>query len=145
MIIDNQSIFSDSQAITADAASTNIIDLKATGTPIGGAVALARDVGKGCEIPLAVSVTEAFNNLTSLQIIVQVDDNSSFSSAKNVAMSRAYLLAELTLGARLNFPAHLPEGTDEQFVRLYYDITGSAPTTGKIFASVVAGRQTNFG
>ena len=145
MILDNQSIFSDGQAITADAGSTNVIDLKATGTPVGSSVALARDVGKGCAIPIAVSVTEAFNNLTSLQISVQVDDNAAFSSPKTVALSRAFTLAELTLGARLNFPAELPEGTDEQFVRLFYDVTGTAPTTGKIFAGVVGGRQTNFG
>jgi hypothetical protein len=28
-------------------------------------------------------------------------------------------------------------------VRLYYDITGTAPTTGKITAGVVMARQTN--
>lgn len=140
-IFSNQDLFSDSQAVTADAGSTNIIDLKATGTPVGAAVALARDLGKGCRIPLEVLVTEAFNNLTTLQISVQVDDNDVFSSAKTVALSRTYALSELTLGARLNFPAQIPEGTDERYLRLYYDVVGTAPSTGKLFAGVVMGRQ----
>lgn len=142
-IIDNTLVFSNNQAIVADARSTNIIDLGAPGTPVGASAALVRDVGQGATIPIEVLITEAFNTLTSLQIRVEVDNDEAFGSAKVVAMSRVYPLAELTLGARLNFPAELPEGTDERYVSLYYDITGTAPTLGKVFASVVAGRQTN--
>src|SRR3546814_10407155 len=77
---------SDLQAITANAGSTNVIDLGATGTPYGAASALVRDIGKGgCNISLYVGVVEAFNTLTSLQISLQVDDNAAFSSAKPVA------------------------------------------------------------
>jgi hypothetical protein len=141
-IIDKTLTFSSGQAITADARSTNIIDLGATGTPVGGAVALVRDVGRSVN-EVEVLVTQAFDNLTSMVIRVEVDDNDSFSSAKVVAQSRAYLLAELGLGARLNFPCDLPEGTDERYVSLYYDITGTTPTAGKVTAAVVAGRQNN--
>ncbi len=143
MIFDNTLLFSDSQAITADAGSTNTVDLGATGTPFGGS-ALVRDVGKGCRIPLSVTVTETFNNLTSIVISVQVDDNTGFSSAKTVASSGSILLASLVAGYQFEFPCDLPEGTDERYLRLYYDITGTAPTTGKITAGVVAARQTNF-
>ena len=142
MIVDNTLVLSDHQAITADAGSTNVIDLKAAGTAYGHAAALARDVGKATEIPMHVVVSEAFNTLTSLIISVQVDDNAGFSSPKEVA-SRTYPLAELTLGAVLPFPAELPEGTNEQYLRLYYDVVGTNPTTGKIFAGIVAGRQNN--
>ena len=38
MIFDKQNLFSDAQAITADAASTNVIDLGPTGTPVGGSL-----------------------------------------------------------------------------------------------------------
>jgi hypothetical protein len=142
MIVDNTLVFSDSQAITATAASTNVIDIGAAGTAYGAAAALSRDIGKSTEIPVYASVTQAFNNLTSLKVALESDDNAGFSSAKEIA-SRTYLLAELTLGARLSFPAELPEGTDEQYIRINYTVTGTAPTTGKIFASVVAGRQNN--
>src|SRR3546814_6230595 len=132
MIMDNTLVFSDGQAITADAGSTNVIDLGATGTPYGAASALVRDIGKGgCNISLYVGVVEAFNTLTSLQISLQVDDNAAFSSAKTVAQSAAIPLADLTLGAEIAFPDYVPEGTDERYMRLYYDVTGTAPTTDR--------------
>lgn len=143
MIVDNTLVFSDSQAITADAGSTNIIDLGAAGTAPGHAAALARDIGKGTEIPIWVAVTEAFNNLTSIAILLQTDDDVAFGSPVTVAQSAAIPLASLTLGYKFVWPSELPEGTAERYLRLYYDITGAAPTTGKIFAGIVAGRQTN--
>lgn len=142
MLYDKQTMFSDAQAITADAASTNQIDLGAAGTPYGSSVALVRDIGKGdCRIPIAVSVVEAFNNLTSMTISLQVDNDAAFGSPKTVA-SRTYLLAELK--GMLEFPDGFVEGTNERYARLYYDVTGTAPGTGKITAGVVAARQTNF-
>lgn len=141
MIFDKQTLLSDAQAITGDAASSNIIDLGATGTPYGSSVALARDVGKGCTVPLSVLVNEAFNNLTSLKVTVQVATDAAFTSPIEVA-SRTYLLAELT--GELPFPAEIPEGADKRYLRLYYDVTGTNPSTGKLTAGVVAARQTNF-
>lgn len=141
-IIDNTLVFSDHQAITGDARSTNVIDLGAAGTAYGHAAAVGRDVGKGDEIPMEIVVTEAFNNLTSLKISLERDDNAGFSSAIEIA-SRTYLAADLTLGARLPFPARLPEGTNERYLSLYYDVTGTNPSTGKLFAAIIAGRQTN--
>lgn len=142
-ILSKQDEFSDGQAITATAASTNIIDLGATGTPAGSSVALVRDIGKGGMLPMEVLVTEAFNNLTSLEVQLEVDDNSSFSSAKLVASTGAIALAKLVKGYRLPFPAEVPEGTDERYFRLRYVVVGTAPTTGKISAGIVAGRQNN--
>lgn len=143
MIMDATLQFSNAQAITADAASTNTIDLGATGTVYGGASAIVRDIGKGKDVPLIVTVTEAFNNLTSMNISVQVDDNSAFSSAKTVYRSPEYTLAQLAVGAEFLLPDALPVGTNERYVRLYYDITGTAPTTGKVTAGVVGARQNN--
>lgn len=144
MIIDDTLVWSDHQAITADAASTNIIDLGAAGTAFGHSAAVRRDIGIGTSIPVYVTVTEAFNTLTSLTIIMQVDDDVAFGSAKEVARSQAYPLADIdAAGAKLFWPASIPEGVDERYVRLYYDVGGSNPSTGKIFASIVAGAQTN--
>lgn len=143
MIVDNTLVYSDSQAVTATAASTNIVDVGAAGTAFGAAAAVARDTGKGTEIPLYISVVQAFNNLTSLKVSFQSDDDPAFGTANNTVAERTYALAELTLGARLPFPAEIPEGTAGRYTRLNYTVTGTAPTTGKIFASVVAGRQSN--
>lgn len=142
MIIDSTLVFSDGQAITGDARSTNVVDLGATGTAYGHAAGVARDIGKATEIPITVQVTEAFNNLTSLKVILESDDNAGFASTKEIA-SRTFLAAELVLGAKLSFPAEIPEGADERYLSLYYDVTGTNPSTGKVFAAIVAGRQTN--
>lgn len=143
MIFDATLLFSDAQAITGDAASTNYIDLGATGTPYGGS-ALVRDIGPGCPIPISVTVGAAFNSLTSLTINLQVDDNTSFSSATTVS-SVTYLLAELTAGAILNYPDYVPQGVDERYFRLQYDVNGTNPSTGNITAGIVAAKQTNTG
>jgi hypothetical protein len=143
MIVDNTLVFSDGQAITADAASTNIIDIGAAGTAYGAAAAVSRDIGKGTEIPVTVLVTEAFTNLTSINVKVQVDDAAGFGTVVTVGQSGEIALASLVAGYKFTFPAELPEGVNKRYVRLYYDITGTAPDAGKIFASVVAGRQTN--
>lgn len=143
MIYDAQTLFSDGQAVTATAASTNTIDLGATGTPYGGS-ALIRDVGKGTCADIAVTVTEAFATLTSLTISVEVDDNSAFSSAATVFTTPAIPVATLVAGYSLPMLTAFTEGTNERYVRLKYTVTGSSATTGKITAGVVAARQTNF-
>jgi len=142
MIFDNTLLFSDAQAITANAPSTNVVDLGNTGTPYGGRKLVA-DFGKGKKIPLFVFVTANFNTLTSLTVILETDSVENFATPKEVA-SKTYLLAELTAGKELSFPDSLLEGTDERYVRLRYVVTGTNPTTGAITAGVVAARQTNF-
>jgi hypothetical protein len=142
MIFDQQNLFSDGQAITATAASTNYIDLGATGTVPGADSAVVRDIGKGTPIPLRIQITEAFNNLTSLTVALQVDDNTSFSSPTTVE-SEVVALADLTLGAVVNAIKYIPPGVDERYVRLNYTVTGTAPTAGKVTAGVVAAHQEN--
>lgn len=141
MIYDNTLLLSDQQAITATAASTNTIDLGATGTPFGGS-AIVRDIGRGGQIPLAVNVVQTFNNLTSLQVSVQTSPDAS--TWTTIDSGRTVPLAELTAGFQFRVPADLPEGTNARYVRLNYTVTGTAPTTGKITAGVVAARQTNY-
>lgn len=135
MIFDMQTLLSDAQAITATAASTNTIDLG----PI--ATGIVRDIGKGKPIPLRIQVVEAFNNLTSLAIALQTDDNTGFASAKTV-WSQTVVLADLIAG-KVIVPEWIPRGTDERYMRLNYTVTGTAPTTGKITAGVVMGAQSN--
>lgn len=140
MIFDSTNLFSDGQAITATAASTNVIDLSPTGTPVGSAAALVRDIGPGNPLPIRIHVTEAFNNLTSLTVALQVDDNSAFSSATTVE-TVTIPLAELTLGAFVNEIYYVPRGTNERYVRLNYTVAGTAPTLGKVTAGIVASHQ----
>lgn len=128
MILDTQNLFSDAQAITGTAASTNYL------SPISGRNLGAKD------IPLLIQVTEAFNTLTSLTIAIQTDDNTSFSSATTV-YSIVVPLASLVAGyiVPLNY---MPDTLiAEKYVRVLYTVTGSNPTTGKITAGFVAARE----
>lgn len=129
MLLDQQALFSADQAITATAASTNVID---TGSN--------KDVGKYGDIPLLIQVVEGFNNLTSLTVTVQTDDNSAFSSAADV-LSMTIPLASLVLGYKspvITLPMKM-----ERYIRLNYTVTGTAPTTGKVTAGITGGVQTN--
>lgn len=141
MIFDRTLLFSNAQAITADAASTDTLDLGATGTVMFAASPLVRDPGRGSEIPLLIQVVESFNTLTSLRVIVQCDDNSGFATPKNV-IEVELPLASLIAGREFPIVA-IPPGVNERYMRIYYDITGTAPTLGKITAGVVAAVQTN--
>jgi hypothetical protein len=141
MIGDRTLLFSDGQSITATTVSTNVVDLGATGTIYGASAPIVRDIGNGTDVDLAVSVTQSFNNLTSLTISIEVDDNAAFTSATTVFTSPAYTLAQMATGAKYLLPDSLPAGTNERYVRLRYTVAGTAPTTGKITAVVVAGRQ----
>jgi hypothetical protein len=142
MLLDEQALFSDQQAITATAVSTNYMNLGTPATTPGAPAPLVRDMGGANKIEVLVQVTEAFATLTSLTVTVEVDDNSAFSSAKTVASTGAVAVADLTAGKVLPITI-LPPGTDEQYIRLNYTVTGSSATAGKITSGVVAGIQTN--
>ena len=144
MILDNTAIFSDGQAVTATAASTNIIDLQKAGTPMGAPAALVADVGKNTDIELDVRVVQDFATLTSLTVSVETaaDGDAAFASPTTVAQSGAIPVASLVAGYQFPFPATIMEGVNGRYVRLKYTVTGSAATAGKITAAVVASRQT---
>jgi hypothetical protein len=121
-ILDRLNLFSNDQAITASTASTDVVDL--------GSV---RDVGAGETSTVLVLVTEAFNNLTDLTVAMQTSTTENFASP--VQLTAATLpLASLTVSTR--FPiTTVPRGV-LRYVRLYYTVTGTAPTTGRITAGL---------
>ena len=141
MIFDKTLQFSDAQAITATAASTNSIDFGPGGRVYGAAADIARDVAKSACLALLIQVTEAFNNLTSLTIALELDTTTTFTPDKTIVIG-TYTLAELTVGAVLGWDK-LPKGINMRYAQLRYTVTGTAPSTGKLTAGIVAGVQTN--
>lgn len=135
MIFDVQTLLSNAQAITASAASTNVIDL---GPIKSGTV---RDIGKGKAIPLLIQIVETFNTLTSLTFALQVDNDEAFGTPKTV-WSATVLLADLKAG-KVVVPEYVTRGTDERYMRLNYTVTGTNPTLGKITAGITMGNQSN--
>lgn len=138
MLFSRESLFSDKQAITATAISTNIYDLGLAGTPYRGNQ-LNQDIGDGSCVPITVQVTEDFNNLTSLEIAIEVGADETLGT---VVASQTIELADLVTGKQLNLK-HLPRGVDERYLGLRYTVVGAAPTAGVINAGISMGTQTN--
>lgn len=139
MIFDASLQFCNAQAITVDAPSTNTIDLGDVATIRLGNVSTVkgtRDIGSGDQVPLICWVVEGFNNLTSLSVIVQMAADTSFTIPVEVYRSAAIPLASLTKGGRVPMPDRLPGGLNLRYVRLYFDVTGTPPSTGKISAGI---------
>ena len=128
MLYDLENLFSDNQAITADAASTNVIK---------SASGQLKEIAYGTPIPLRIQVTEDFATLTSLEIKVQTATDAAFTTPVTLATTGAVAAASLKAGyvAPINF---VPKG-NLGYLRIYYDVTGSNATTGKITAGIVAG------
>ena len=139
MIFSAQQLFSDDQAITATAISTNVIDLGVAGTPYDAAAPLNQDVGKGAPIPVLVQVTEDFNTLTSLDVTVEVGATTALGT---VLATETILLADLVAGKQ-TFLQCLPNGADKRYLGVRYTVTGTNPTLGQITAGITMGNQTN--
>ena len=142
MILSANQLFSDDQAVTATAVSTNVIDLGVAGTPYDAAAALNQDVGKGTPVPVLIQVTEAFATLTSLTITIEVSANSDLSSS-TVLATETVDVADLVAGKQ-TFLQVLPNGADQRYLGVRYTVTGSSATAGTITAGISMGNQTNI-
>ena len=131
MLLDFENLFSNAQAITADAVSENVIDLGD-----------AKDHGPGEELPLLIQVVEDFDNLTSLTITLQTDTVEGFASPTVLQVSDAVVLASLVAGYK--FRLRVPSHGLQQFLRLDYNVTGTNPTVGKITAGIVVDNEQNY-
>ena len=129
MILDEQALFSDNQKITASCESDNILDLG------------EREIAFGTPVELFIQVTEEFNNLTSLSIKVQTSQTEDFTDYTDLT-EQTILLADLVQGTQSAIK-FLPKG-NLGYMRLYYTVTGSAPTTGSILAGISDGIQESF-
>lgn len=122
MITDAFLTFGTAQAVTADAASTDYIDSGVAG------------LGDGERLRFVVNCVAAFNTLTSMNIKLQSDDNSSFSSpSDDITVNVA--LAGLTANTKV-VDVVLPRGV-QRYIRAYYDVVGTNPTLGTLTAQLV--------
>lgn len=118
MIIDKALIFSDGQALTGTAASTDVLDLDH---------ARAGGLGVGEPLAVVVQVTVAAGGTTpTMNFAVQTDDNSGFSSAVTRNVSKTYSQAEMAAGAIFVLP--LDNLGSERYMRLNYTLAGTSPT-----------------
>ena len=129
MILDEQGLFSNNQKVTASVASENVLDLG------------KREVSFGTPVELLIQVSEEFNNLTSLDIKVQTSTDEDFSESIDL-IEQTMTLAELKQGS-VSAIKFLPKG-NLGYMRLFYTVNGTAPTTGKILAGITDGVQESF-
>lgn len=124
MILDAHNQFSDSQAVTATAASDNLIDL--------GAI---RNVGVGQPLYLIVMCTVAMTDSGSdstVAVTIETDDNASFSSA-TTAQTIGTFSATSAAGTKL-VALIQPNAVNERYMRLKYTVAGGNLTTGSFDA-----------
>ena len=118
MILDADLVFSNKQAVTATAESTNTLDLGVAGDAIGQ------------ELTIHVVVDTAFATLTSLTVSLETSANNS--TWTTVLSGPAVPRASLTKGASI-FCVRVPQGLS-RYVRLKYTVGGSNATAGKVTA-----------
>lgn len=118
MILDADLLFSNKQAVTATATSTNVIDLGAAGDAIGQ------------ELTIHVVVDTAFATLASLA--VSLETSADGSTWTTVLSGPAVPRARLTKGANI-FCVRVPQGLS-RYVRMKYTVGGSNATAGKVTA-----------
>jgi len=139
MIFDKTNLFSDAQAITATAGSTNTIDLG----PINSG--FARDIGKGKPIPLLIQVIEAFDSVAddeTLTISMEQDSTETITPDRTDVLAVVSNADLKTAGYKVPVQ-FIPDGIRYRYLRLKYTVAGSGNfTAGKITAGVVMGRQT---
>ena len=144
MIFDSTNLFSDAQAITATAVSTNVIDFGATDTPKHAANAITRDIGKGTVIALRIQSVADFDSGAddgTLTITLELDAAEAFGGGADVSIDLG-TFAEADLVAGWVCPIqYVPVGANLRYARLAYTVAGSgnftagAVTAGLVFAN----------
>ncbi len=117
MILEKDLIFCEGTALASGDAGTDIIDLVKGGDAIGD------------ELYFMGVCTVAGAGGTSVEISLQTDSASNFSSAVTLYTTGTILTAALTAGKKL-FCVRVPRGA-KRYLRAYIDVTGTY-TAGKV-------------
>lgn len=134
MMMDADLLFSDAQAVTATAASSNYID---TGPLFTGNT--GRDLGVS-ELYLAVSVDVAMTDSGSdstIAVSLETDDNTGFSSAATVA---TFITIPALTAAGTKYFFRLPVSPAipyERYLQVKYTAANGNLTTGSFTAALV--------
>jgi hypothetical protein len=118
MYIDKELLFSDAQAITVDAASTNVIDLGVAG----------RNIAANLNLVVAIQVDVAADFTTTDETYTFNVRNSAaaaLTSPTDMA-SRTVTAANLTAGTIIYIPVGSPVAL--RYLGVYYDVGGTTPS-----------------
>ena len=135
-ILDKQLQYSDKQAITATAVSTNVVDAGATKNP-----AIGRDLGAGTPLYLFVNVSQTFTAAGAATLQVTLQDSADNATFADVASLGPFSLAQLTAGKGYNVGFPVPT---RRYTRVNYTVATGPMTAGVVSAHVVDGVIYNF-
>lgn len=115
MILDAQHIFSDEQALTATAVSTNVIDL-----------GVDRNIGIGEPMAVVIVVDVALDDTTGDETYVATLQSGSTATPTDVIAS-VTLAAGAAAGTKYVLPIPADESAD-RYLRVNYTLGGTTPT-----------------
>lgn len=143
-LIDKLNVMSDDQAITADAISTNVIDILAVAGAVnasstgGPGTNLIKDIGAGRPLYLHILVTTTFDgaaDTSSLICTLESDDNTSLSTATVHMTLQEDEEATLVAGYWIAKGVPLPPGSYQRYVGIRYNVGAEENfTAGKVQA-----------
>jgi hypothetical protein len=120
-ILDRELEFSDAQAVTVTAASTDIVDQVQAG-----------EAGDELYLVIQVDTTVTAAGAATVTFAFETDDNSGFSSATALWTSAAIGKATLVAGYRV-VKMRVPTGA-EDWLRVYYTVATGPLTAGAFSA-----------
>lgn len=125
MILDKLLMFSEAQAVTASAASTDVIDLG----PIDGT---RRDIGVGYPLELFVNVNTTATAAGAATVNIQLQTSPDNSTWTTLASTSDLALSALTSGKRI-WSQKVPQGV-QRYLRINY-VVGTGPLTAGAFTA----------
>jgi hypothetical protein len=136
MLMDLQNTFSNEQAVTADAISTNVIDLGPLGgTPTANTI---RDIGAGEPLYLHILVTTTLDSsgeAATLVATLESDSTADLATSATVHWTSATIAeASLAAGYWVAKGVAIPSGAYERYLGIRY-VSGTEDfTSGKVTA-----------
>lgn len=130
-IIDRYLQVSNAQAITATAASTDVIDAGATKN-----AAIGRDLGGGTALFMEFTVAQTFTAAGAGTLTLALQDSQDNATFADVLTTPPLALASLTVGSRFYIP--LPAKM-RRYIRANYAVGTGPMTAGIINAQIVDG------
>lgn len=137
MILDANLEFSDAQAVTATAISTNVVDLG----PVTDNT--LRDIGTGEPVYLVFSVDTTFtaSGAATLTAALVSDSTANLATSATTHATPLSAIPVASLVAGYTAAVHLPPGNYEQYLGIQYTVGTGPMTAGKINAFITKDAQ----